>query len=107
MSENTLPPVAQDENQLILERREKLKAIRKKQAEGKGVAFPNDFKPTDHAAGLFERFNSKTTEELAALGVTSLGNATPLPSACCWRMALSFSRRSRISWFSSWATGGR
>ena len=31
------------------------------------------------------------------LGLKSLGNATPLPSACAWRMALSFSRRSAIS----------
>jgi len=72
MSENTLPAVpAQDENQLILERREKLKAIRQQQAEGKGVAFPNDFKPTDHAASLFERFNGQSTEELTALGATA------------------------------------
>ena len=72
MSENTLPTApAQDENQLILERREKLKAIRQQQAEGKGVAFPNDYKPTDYAASLFERFNSQSTEELAALGVTA------------------------------------
>ena len=72
MSENTLPAVPpQDENQLILERREKLKAIRQQQAEGKGVAFPNDFKPTDHAASLFERFNGQSTEELAALSATA------------------------------------
>ncbi|WP_367849017.1 lysine--tRNA ligase [Rhodoferax sp. WC2427] len=72
MSENTLPPApVQDENQLILERREKLKAIRQQQTEGKGVAFPNDFKPSDHAASLFERFNSLSTEELAALGATA------------------------------------
>ena len=36
-------------------------------------------------------------------GLKSLGKATPLPSACAWRMALSFSRRSAISWFSSCA----
>nr|WP_315225905.1 lysine--tRNA ligase [uncultured Albidiferax sp.] len=72
MSENTLPPApVQDENQLILERREKLKAIRQQQAEGKGVAFPNDFKPSDHAASLFERFNGQSTEELATLGATA------------------------------------
>lgn len=35
----------QDENKLIAERRDKLKAIR----EGAGVAFPNDFKPKDRA----------------------------------------------------------
>ncbi len=72
MSENTLPPApVQDENQLILERREKLKAIRQQQAEGQGVAFPNDFKPADHAASLFERFNGQSAEELVALGATA------------------------------------
>ena len=38
-------PAPQDENQLMAERRDKLKALRQAQAEGKGVAFPNDFKP--------------------------------------------------------------
>ena len=81
MSDNTTPPAAApvapvitaavDENQLILERREKLKAIRQQQVEGKGVAFPNDFKPTHHAAGLFAAFEAKTAEELIALNVTA------------------------------------
>ena len=53
MTDHTTSPAPQDENQLMLERREKLKAIRQAQAEGKGVAFPNDFKPADHAADLF------------------------------------------------------
>jgi lysyl-tRNA synthetase, class II len=56
-----------DENQLILERREKLKAIRQQQADGQGVAFPNDYKPSHQAAALFEAFNDKTAEELEAL----------------------------------------
>ncbi len=42
--ENTLPV---DENHVIAERREKLKAIREK-----GVAFPNDFKPDALAANI-------------------------------------------------------
>ena len=74
MSENTsaLPPVpAQDENQLILERREKLKAIRQQQAEGKGVAFPNDYKPSHRAADLFASYGDKTAEELLPLGATA------------------------------------
>ena len=83
MSDNTTPPAAPvasvapvitaavDENQLILERREKLKAIRQQQVEGKGVAFPNDFKPANHAAGLFAAFEGKTAEELIALNVTA------------------------------------
>ena len=51
------PPTAPaiDDNQLIAERREKLKALRSAQAEGKGVAFPNDFKPGHRAAALAAR----------------------------------------------------
>src|SRR6185312_15532933 len=65
------PVAAPDENLLILERREKLKALRQRQREGKGVAFPNDFKPSDHAAPLFAAHDGKTTEELAAQGITA------------------------------------
>ena len=64
----THPPVLQDENQLILERREKLKALRLAQAEGKGVAFPNDFKPADHAADLFAAHVGQTPEGLIEQG---------------------------------------
>src|SRR3990167_9565215 len=64
----THPPVLQDENQLILERREKLKALRLAQAEGKGVAFPNDFKPADHAAELFAAHAGQTPEGLIEQG---------------------------------------
>ncbi|MEO5732485.1 MAG: lysine--tRNA ligase [Rubrivivax sp.] len=53
------PPLA-DENQLIAERRDKLKALR---AAG-GVAFPNDFKPTHHAADLQQRHGEVANEEL-------------------------------------------
>jgi lysyl-tRNA synthetase, class II len=59
-------PAPQDENKLIVERREKLKALRKDQAEGKGVAFPNDFKPTDHAGKLHAAHGAKDGEALAA-----------------------------------------
>ncbi len=51
-----LPP---DENKLIAERREKLAAIRKL-----GIAFPNDFKPTHHAADLQLRHGNTANEEL-------------------------------------------
>ena len=57
-----------DENQLISERREKLKVLRTAQQEGKGVAFPNDFKPADHAAKLHEAHGEKTPETLTAEG---------------------------------------
>ena len=57
-----------DENQLIAERREKLKAIRERQAQGLGVAFPNDFNPAHHAATLHELHGDKTAEVLTEEG---------------------------------------
>jgi lysyl-tRNA synthetase class 2 len=66
MSEHNTVAPAQDENQLIAERREKLKAIRQRQAEGKGPAFPNDFKPADRAADLFASHAGQTPEGLLA-----------------------------------------
>jgi len=68
MSDHTTAPAPQDENQLIAERREKLKAIRQAQADGKGPAFPNDFKPADHAADLFAAHAGQTTEGLLEQG---------------------------------------
>ncbi|HSV36829.1 MAG TPA: lysine--tRNA ligase [Ramlibacter sp.] len=59
----TTPPT--DENQLIAERREKLKALREAQAQGKGIAFPNDFKPGHRAADLATHHAAKTPELLA------------------------------------------
>ena len=44
----------QDENKLIAERREKLKALRESVKAHGGVAFPNDFKPADRALPLVE-----------------------------------------------------
>ena len=68
MSDQTTPIAPQDENQLIAERREKLKAIRQDQADGKGVAFPNDFKPADHAADLFAAHAGQTPGGLLEQG---------------------------------------
>jgi lysyl-tRNA synthetase class 2 len=65
----TAAPAPQDDNKLIVERREKLKALRKDQADGKGVAFPNDFKPSDHAGKLHAAHGSKDGEALAAEAV--------------------------------------
>jgi lysyl-tRNA synthetase class 2 len=45
------PPPAADENQLIAERRSKLKALREQ-----GIAFPNDFKRGDYAQDLQDDF---------------------------------------------------
>ncbi|HOF52827.1 MAG TPA: OB-fold nucleic acid binding domain-containing protein, partial [Rhodoferax sp.] len=68
MSDHTpAAPAPQDENQLILERREKLKALRQIQADGGAVAFPNDFKPSHKAEQLFDHYQHKSTEELATI----------------------------------------
>lgn len=61
---------AVDDNQLIAERREKLKLMRTAQAEGKGVAFPNDFKPVHRAAALIEAHGATEAEALEAQAVS-------------------------------------
>jgi lysyl-tRNA synthetase class 2 len=72
MSQNNTPESpATDDNQLIAERREKLKVIRQAQQDGKGVAFPNDFKPADRAAGLQAAHGDKTAEVLLEEGTTA------------------------------------
>lgn len=58
MSEQGTTPVT-DENHVIAERREKLKAIRQQ-----GVAFPNDFKPEHKAAALHAEFSALDNEAL-------------------------------------------
>jgi len=60
------PSAAVDDNQLIAERREKLQALRAMQAEGKGVAFPNDFKPEHRAAALIAEYGDTPAETLEA-----------------------------------------
>lgn len=67
-SQNT-PPV--DENKLIAERREKLKALREAHKQGKGPAFPNDFKPADHAEALHRAHGEKAAEQLEAEGTVA------------------------------------
>lgn len=69
MSEQTTPPT--DENQLVAERREKLRALREAHRNGQGPAFPNDFKPTAHAADLHAAHGEKTAEQLEAEGATA------------------------------------
>jgi lysyl-tRNA synthetase, class II len=64
MSEQDRPTPPQDENQLIAERREKLKSLRDAQKQGKGVAFPNDFKPGHRAAALHEHHGGKVPEQI-------------------------------------------
>ncbi len=69
-TEATPAPAPQDENQLIAERREKLKALRENQAQGQGVAFPNDYKPQHHAAVLQQQYGTLDGETLEAQAIT-------------------------------------
>ena len=61
-TEQTSPPA--DENQIIAERRVKLRAIREK-----GIAFPNDFERKHLAGDLHDTFDAKTHDELEAAQV--------------------------------------
>ena len=68
-SSNALPtteivPTASDDNQLMAERRDKLKALR-----ATGIAFPNDVKPEHRAEQLFALHDEKTKEELEPLAI--------------------------------------
>ena len=72
MSNNNSPATPEsapvDENQLIAERREKLKVMRDRQVQGLGVAFPNDFKPAHHAFNLHALHGEKSPEALVEEG---------------------------------------
>ena len=75
MSENhttndAAPVAAQDENKLIAERREKLKALREQSKAQGGVPFPIDFKPADRAAALIAAHEATEPEALEAQAVT-------------------------------------
>ena len=59
----------QDENHVIAERREKLKAIRLASQNNGGVAFPNDFKPQHKAADLAVAHSQKENEAFEAAPV--------------------------------------
>jgi len=56
----------EEENKLIEERREKLKALR-----GAGAAFPNDWRREDLAADLAAQYGGKSKEELEKTRVTA------------------------------------
>ncbi len=58
--------VSVDENHVIAERREKLKAIRDTASNKGGVAFPNDFKPLHKAADLIAAHADKENEAFEA-----------------------------------------
>ena len=70
MSDQIHAPAPQDDNQLIAERREKLRALREAQANGGSVAFPNNFKPAHKAAQLHLEHSAATNESLEATPVT-------------------------------------
>ncbi|WP_347259545.1 lysine--tRNA ligase [Rudaea sp.] len=60
--ENAVPAESKpDENKLIAERREKLRALR-----AQGIAFPNDFAPDAFAGDLLAEFEGRTAEEVEA-----------------------------------------
>ena len=63
-NQNAANEVPVDENSIIAERRAKLDAIR-----SKGIAFPNDFRPTHKAADLQTKYGDIGREELEALNV--------------------------------------
>ncbi|CAG4892663.1 lysine--tRNA ligase [Paraburkholderia saeva] len=69
---NAVPEI--DDNQIIAERREKLRALREQ-----GVAYPNDFRPTHHAAALQSEYEATDKETL---------EANPLQVALAGRMML-------------------
>ncbi|HPV31679.1 MAG TPA: lysine--tRNA ligase [Methylotenera sp.] len=58
-----------DENHVILERREKLKAIRETAKANQSAAFPNDFKPQHQAANLHAQYGAFEKEALEPLAV--------------------------------------
>ncbi|NMM80500.1 lysine--tRNA ligase [Acidovorax sp. SRB_14] len=79
MSDLNPAPAPQDENQLIAERRDKLRALRESLQGGTGVAFPNDFKPRHQAADIHAQHGDTDTETL---------EAQPVPISVAGRMML-------------------
>ena len=64
MSDNSSSQQPQDENRLIVERREKLRALREQ-----GNAFPNAFRRDSYAQDLQQTYGDKTKEELEEAGL--------------------------------------
>ncbi|NMM77107.1 lysine--tRNA ligase [Acidovorax sp. SRB_24] len=79
MSDLNPAPAPQDENQLIAERRDKLRALRESLQGGTGVAFPNDFKPRHQAADIHAQHGDTDAETL---------EAQPVPISVAGRMML-------------------
>ena len=70
MSDHLHASPSQDENQLMAERRDKLRALRQSLQGSNGVAFPNDFKPAHHAADLQQQYADTSADALEAQAVT-------------------------------------
>ncbi len=58
------PEPGADENKLVTERREKLAALRAQHQAAGTAVFPNDFKPTHHAADLQAQYGALDNETL-------------------------------------------
>ena len=86
MTQPAAPAAApeQDENKLMAERREKLKALRAAQAATGAIAFPNDFKPKDRAAQLLQAHGDTAKETFEA----GLAAGHPVPASIAGRMML-------------------
>jgi len=63
------PLSAEDENKLIVQRREKLKTLREAASEEGGSAFPNEFRRDALSSDLLEKYQGKTKEELEELKI--------------------------------------
>lgn len=64
MTNPPIPVVAQEENQIIADRRAKLNELRKN-----GIAFPNDFERTNLAADLHKAFGEQEKESLEVANI--------------------------------------
>lgn len=62
---------AADENKLIAERREKLRALREAATVAGRAVFPNDVQPADRAAALAAAHGEKSADDLAAAHVSA------------------------------------
>ena len=78
--QNAGADAAQEENRLIAERREKLRAIREER-----VAYPNDFHPTAFANELHARFGQLPVSELLAPAVRYAREGFPVSQVDAWR----------------------
>ncbi len=63
------PEPGADENKLVTERREKLAALRAQHQAAGTAVFPNDFKPTHHAADLQQQYGALENEALEPQGI--------------------------------------